>query len=62
MRSEAPIEGYRGNFDQALDCLELTRVQRLQVGDIFLNADPAWDPVRDHPRFKTILEGMGLAD
>ncbi len=43
--------------DEAIDQLEylLSIPSRLSIP--LLRLDPAWDPLRDHPDFKRLLEG-----
>jgi serine/threonine-protein kinase len=46
-----------GEFDAAIDQLEflLSIPSRLSIP--LLRLDPAWGPLRDHPRFKRLMEG-----
>jgi hypothetical protein len=45
-----------GEFDAAIDQLEylLSIPSRLSIP--LLKIDPAWDPLRGHPRFKKLIE------
>jgi serine/threonine-protein kinase len=45
-----------GEYDEAIDQLEylLSIPSRLSIP--LLRLDPAWDPLRDHPRFKKLIE------
>jgi non-specific serine/threonine protein kinase len=47
-----------GEVDKALDLIEelLSIPSWLSVG--FLEIDPVWDPLRDHPRFQALLEAQ----
>jgi TolB-like protein/tetratricopeptide (TPR) repeat protein len=45
-----------GENERALDWLEKAVDQR----DIFINADPLYDPVRNHPRFSKLLRRIAL--
>jgi hypothetical protein len=29
---------------------------------MWLRTAPAWDPIRDHPRFREVLVGVGLVE
>ena len=48
-----------GEFELAVDQLEvlLSRPSALSVP--WLRLDPTWDPLRDHPRFQALLEKYG---
>ncbi|MHC4594014.1 MAG: protein kinase domain-containing protein [Planctomycetota bacterium] len=45
-----------GEFDAAIDQLELLLSIPSTLSVPLLRLDPAWDPLRDHPRFKKLLE------
>jgi TolB-like protein/Flp pilus assembly protein TadD len=45
-----------GEFDTALDQLELLLSRPAQTTIPLLRLDPAWDPLRNHPRFKKLIE------
>ena len=48
-----------GEHERALDHLEAAAEAR--VGSlVFVPAYPAWDPVRDHPRYVALMESIGL--
>ena len=48
-----------GNFDQAIDELEKGYdIREIQV--FWIKADPAFDPIRNEPRFKALLKKMNL--
>ena len=44
-------------FDAAIDQLEFLLYVPGEISIPLLRLDPAWDPLRDHPRFKRLLEG-----
>ncbi len=48
-----------GNFEGALDWLEKAFDERA-TNVVFLGVDPAFDPLRAHPRFQSLLAGLGL--
>ncbi len=52
----AKIYARVGEADKALDLIEelLSIPSDLSIG--LLRLDPAWDPLRDHPRFQALLE------
>jgi len=45
-----------GKFDAAIDQLEFLLSVPGEMSIPFLRLDPAWDPLRDHPRFKKLIE------
>jgi len=45
-----------GEFDAAIDRLKFLLSIPSQVTIPLLRLDPAWDPLRDHPRFKKLVE------
>jgi len=46
-----------GKYDEAIEKLyPLLNNQRVLLSIPLLRLDPAWDPLRDHPRFKELLE------
>lgn len=45
-----------GEFDAAIDQLEYLLSIPGELSIPLLRLDPAWDPLRDHPRFKKLLE------
>jgi len=45
-----------GEFDAAIDRLEFLLSIPSEVTIPFLQLDPAWDPLRNHPRFKKLME------
>ncbi len=55
----ARVQALVGNPDAAIDILDdlLTRPSRLCVPVVRL--DPAWDPLRSHPRFQALLRKHG---
>ena len=46
-----------GEFDAAIDQLEFLLSIPSELSIPLLRLDPAWDALRDHPRFKRLLEG-----
>jgi TolB-like protein/Flp pilus assembly protein TadD/predicted Ser/Thr protein kinase len=46
-----------GEFDAAIEKLEFLLDVPSEITIPLLRLDPAWDPLRDHPRFKKLLEG-----
>ena len=45
-----------GEFDAAIDKLEFLLSIPSELTISSLRLDPAWDPLRDHPRFKKLVE------
>jgi tetratricopeptide (TPR) repeat protein len=45
-----------GEFDAAIDQLEFLLERPSELSIPLLRLDPAWDALRDHPRFKRLLE------
>ena len=45
-----------GEYDQAIDQLEVVLSIPSEVSVPLLRIDPVWDPLRDHPRFQQLLE------
>ncbi len=43
-------------FDEAIDQLEFLLSKPGEMSIPLLRLDPAWDPLRDHPRFKKLTE------
>ena len=52
--------GRLGDREKALDLLERAWAER-NAPLVFLNVDPALDPIRDDPRFIRIRDRMGFA-
>jgi TolB-like protein/DNA-binding winged helix-turn-helix (wHTH) protein/Tfp pilus assembly protein PilF len=48
-----------GDLDDALDWLDRAYQERV-ANVVFLGVDPAFDPLRAHPRFQALLERIGL--
>lgn len=46
-----------GEYDDALDQIELLLSIPAKVSMAWLEADPIWEPLRDHPRFMQLLAG-----
>jgi len=46
-----------GEFDAAIDQLEFLLSRPGEMSIPLLRLDPVWDPLRDQPRFKKLLEG-----
>jgi tetratricopeptide (TPR) repeat protein len=53
----AKISARVGDHEQAIDRLEELLSIPSRVSAPLLRLDPAWDPLRDHPRFQELLEG-----
>ncbi|MFB0553857.1 MAG: protein kinase [Phycisphaerae bacterium] len=45
-----------GEFDAAIDQLESLLSRPGEMSIPLIRLDPAWDPLRDHPRFKKLIE------
>ena len=55
--SLAQIYAMVGEYDASLDKIEyLLSIPSYILSVPFLRLDPRWDPLRDHPRFKRLLE------
>ena len=50
-----------GNVEQALDWLELSVDEKL-FGYYLPSVDQVWDPLREEPRFRRLLERFGVPD
>jgi hypothetical protein len=48
-----------GEADAAIDQLEYLMSIPAEFGAGALRLDPAWDPLRAHPRFQRLLERAG---
>ncbi|UCC96997.1 MAG: protein kinase [Phycisphaerales bacterium] len=48
-----------GKFDEALDLVERLLNMHSELSVAKLRRDPVWDPLRDHPRFKKLVETAG---
>jgi len=61
VRSEimAPAYAAVGDVDRAFECLERA-FQVRSAGLIYLHVDPAYHPLRDDPRFGSLVERIGL--
>jgi hypothetical protein len=46
-----------GEFDAAIDQIEFLLANPGPMSIPLLRLDPAWDPLRDHPRFRKLVEG-----
>jgi hypothetical protein len=54
------VLGALGEFDAAMDALE--EAHRERHGQIiYLRVDPVFDVLRDHPRFQTLQDTIGLS-
>jgi serine/threonine-protein kinase len=54
--SLAEIEVTVGDYDSAIDRLDLLLSIPSEISVPVLRMDPIWDPLRDHPRFQALLE------
>lgn len=54
----ASIHAQLGNKDLAFKALEEAYAERVDM--VWLNVDPAWDPIRSDPRFQDLLRRVGL--
>jgi len=61
VRSEILAMGYAavGDVDRAFDCLERA-FQVRSAGLIYLHVEPAYKPLRADPRFRQLVERIGL--
>jgi hypothetical protein len=48
-----------GDYDGALTELEAA-FERRNINLVYIGTDPVWDPVRTHPRFQRVIDGMDL--
>lgn len=46
-----------GDYDAAIDHIEYLLSIPGNLSIPLLRLDPAWDPLRNHPRFKKLVEG-----
>jgi serine/threonine-protein kinase len=46
-----------GMYEEAIDQLELMLSVPSEMSPALLRIDPAWDPLRNHPRFQKLVEG-----
>ncbi|HSR42570.1 MAG TPA: hypothetical protein VLL48_10370, partial [Longimicrobiales bacterium] len=51
-----------GEHEAALDAVERAEELGLATGPVLIREWPAFDPVRGHPRYLTVLERMGYPD
>lgn len=61
--SRGPVEtawGYLGEKEIVFERLERMVQKRMTNYLMWLRTEPAWDPVRDAPRFQDVLERVGL--
>jgi tetratricopeptide (TPR) repeat protein len=52
----AEVYAMVGEYDAAIDRLEYLLSITCPISPPLLQADPIWDPLRDHPRFQALLE------
>jgi len=55
VKDMAQIYTMLGKFDEAIDQLEQLLSVPSFFSAAFLNADPTWEPLHDHPRFRALL-------
>jgi eukaryotic-like serine/threonine-protein kinase len=58
-RDRAWILVQTGEVDAALDEIERLLANPSYISDHTLRLDPRWDPIRHHPRFRTLLTSYG---
>jgi hypothetical protein len=46
-----------GEYDAAIDQLEILLAVPSETAVPMLRIDPTWNPLRGHPRFQALLEG-----
>jgi tetratricopeptide (TPR) repeat protein len=56
VESLARIYAMVGEFDAAIDQIEYLLLIPSELSIPLLRLDPAWNPLRDHPRFKKLVE------
>ena len=56
VESEANIYCMVGEFERAIERLDLLLSIPSDISVALLKIDPIWDPLRDHPRFQALLE------
>jgi serine/threonine-protein kinase len=55
MVNHAKILAHAGEPEAALDRIERLVATPSRLSPALLRMDPSWDPLRDHPRFRTIV-------
>jgi DNA-binding winged helix-turn-helix (wHTH) protein/TolB-like protein len=58
--SQAMVHSFLGNKDEALTALERTLEDPDEFFFVFVKADPIFDPLRQEPRYKAVLQKMRL--
>ena len=57
VQSLAEIYAIVGEYEAAIDQLKILFSVPTTISGHALRLDPIWDPMRDNPRFKRLLEG-----
>ncbi|MDW7761946.1 MAG: protein kinase [Acidobacteriota bacterium] len=55
----ATLYAYAGEKEKALDWLEIAGREKMQ-DLVYLNVNPKWDTLRDHPRFQELIRWMNF--
>lgn len=56
----ARLRAIVGEREEALDLLERVLSMPGRLDPAELRYDPGWEPIRDHPRFRALLEEAGV--
>jgi serine/threonine protein kinase/tetratricopeptide (TPR) repeat protein len=59
IRNLAMVYAWVGDADAALDQIEYLLSEASNMSVAMLQAEPFWDPLRDHPRFQALLDEYG---
>lgn len=57
LQSAAVVFVRTGAYEEAIDQLELLLTVPSETSRALFRLDPAWDPLRDNPRFQKLIEG-----